>query len=124
MDFTSLEPGDKVRVIQDVYDPVDVATIIVVSINSVGTIMSFEEYCVYIKKITHAKRYDNIAIHCSTVEQGIQRGEFLPVRIDEMAPLMEHRQGSGYKKGYTGKVHFIPESVALIRIEGLVKYQA
>lgn len=124
MDFTSLQPGDKVRVIQDIYDAVDVATILTVSINSVGTIMSFEEYCGYIKKITHVKRYEEIAIHCSAVEQGIQRGEFLPVRIDEMAPFLEPIQGDRYKKGYTGNVHFIPQSVALIGMESLVKYQA
>lgn len=118
MDLTSLQPGDKVRVIQDVYEPVDVATIIVVTVNSVGTILSFEEYCGYMKKITHAKRSEDIALHCSAVEQGIQRGEFLPVRIVEMAPFQEPTQE------YTGNVHFIPENVALIGIESLLKYPA
>jgi hypothetical protein len=122
MDITALQPGDKVRVIQDIYDSVDVATIIIVSINSVGTIMSFEEYCAYIKKITHEKRYENIAIHCSAVEQGIQSGEFLPVRIDEMAPLLERIQDFGSKKEYTDKVLFFPANVALIGMESLVKY--
>jgi hypothetical protein len=124
LEFTSLQPGDKVRVTQDLYDSVDVATIVVVSTNSLGKIMSFEEYCRYIQTVTHVKRYEALESHCSAVQKGMQRGEFLPIRIDEVAPLSEGIQDFWSKKGYTGHVHFIPESVALIGLESLVQYEA
>ncbi len=78
-------PQDKVRVLENLYDPH--SSLLSVTAGSLGSIISFDEYCDYIKrefegKDTPAER----AKHFSMVSGDIQEDRAFIVKIESFAP--------------------------------------
>ena len=114
MGFEPLQPGDHVRVIQDAYDQEDIWVGVSVAAQSTGRIMSFEEYCDFIRRLNHGEKSGPIAKHFSIVAQGIQSGEYLPVRIEKFAPLSDTVRDFWAKQGHSGEVKYLAERVVLL----------
>ncbi len=84
--------------------------------------MSFDDYCIYMRRRTHVKHMEEIEDYCSMIEQHIQNGDFLPVKIETLAPLSADVQEYWSKMGWKGDVRFEPwDDVLLIDIKQVVK---
>jgi hypothetical protein len=85
MDFISLRPGDKVRVLADLFDPQ--STLLTVTAGSVGSIISFHEYREYIENTFGGK--DTLADrerHFSQVAKDLQEDRAFLVKVESFAP--------------------------------------
>ena len=83
-----LDRNDKVRVLTDLYDPQN--TFLSVTADSIGRIMSFEEYCAYIERTFDGK--DTPAIrsrYISQIAKAIQDDGSYIVRIENFAPVSD-----------------------------------
>lgn len=83
-----LDRNDEVRVLTDLYDPQ--TTFLSVTADSIGRIMSFEEYCAYIEsefegKDTPASR----SKYFSQLAREIQDDKAYIVRIEKFAPVSD-----------------------------------
>ncbi len=121
MESEYLHPGDKVRIIEDSYENEDIWVNITVTVDSVGKIISFEEYCDSIRKRHSVKKPETFyAEHFSIAEQRIKNGKCYPVRIEKYAPVSDTVIDYWGKKGWD--VHMNPYSnVHLLDAGSLVK---
>ena len=83
-----LQPNDRVRVLVDLYD--FLSSILTVTAGSLGRIISFAEYCDYIKRRFEGKDTEaGRAEHFSKVAKTIQDNKAFIVMIEEFAALSE-----------------------------------
>jgi len=88
-----LNPGDKVRITKNALENIDVQVIIAAIKDSIGTVLSYEEYADYYTKRYNRKDSWEAAIRCE-----MENGRSYPVRFDTVAPLSE--EAISYYSGY------------------------
>ncbi|HEY9708953.1 MAG TPA: hypothetical protein V6D48_12200 [Oculatellaceae cyanobacterium] len=116
-----LLPGDKVRIITDLYVNDDTRLDVSVTANSIGSIMSFEEVYDHIRTLYHERTPEIIEGEFSVVAQGIQSGDYLSVRIEQFAPLSETVRDYWAMQGHSGEVRYLAERIVLMHSEVLEK---
>lgn len=80
-----LHRNDKVRVLENLFDPL--TTFLSVPANSIGRILTFEDYCDYIKTTFDGKDTpEQRSKHFSQVANDIQGDRAFPVRVEYFAP--------------------------------------
>ena len=116
-----LLPGDKVRIITDLYVNDDTRLDVSVTANSIGSIMSFEEVYDHIRTLYHERTPEITEGEYSVVAQGIQSGDYLSVRIEQFAPLSETVRDYWAKQGHSGEVRYLAERIVLMHSDVLEK---
>ena len=94
-------PGNKVRILKDAIYPLsDVGVEVRATKDSLGTIVSYEEYSAYVSDVVKdgfGSRPDQIADHLALVKSSMAAGTHYPIRFDEYVPLPEDEYASWEK---------------------------
>lgn len=83
-----LRQNDRVRVLEDLFDPE--STFLAVTAGSLGRIISFQDYCGYIKKVFDGKDTpEEREKHFSKVSRDLQEERAFIVEVESFAPVRD-----------------------------------
>jgi hypothetical protein len=111
MKIMLLSPGDKVRIIQNAWEnDCGVTNTLVATTGSIGTVLSYSDYCDYSHKHYDA---DFCIGHLELVKKCIDNAEQYPIRIETVVPPSEDfysywkKQGRFFIECEIGKVEIL-----------------